>query len=247
MQAFIGTSGWNYSQWRGIFYPEEVSQNRWLEFYSRFFDTVEINMTFYRFPNEKAIEKWKRTVSKGFLFSVKGNRIITHVKKLKDVESILKKFLSLILLFEDKLGPVLFQLPPSFSFKKERLAAFCELLTSQEITKNMKFSIELRDKRWINEEVFSILKSYNISLCFSDFPGVEINSPFTASFVYIRRHGPTTLYSSCYTEEEIKKDASFIGNCLKNKMHVFIYYNNDANAWAVKNAFQLKEMLKKCQ
>ncbi len=244
MKVLVGTSGWNYNHWRRVFYPENLPQNRWLEFYSKYFDTVEINMTFYRFPMERAIEKWKKNVPHGFIFSVKGSRIITHVKKLKDVESIFKKFLSLISIFENNLGPVLFQLPPSFSFNKERLIGFCELLSSQEIIKNGMFSIELRDKRWLNEEGFSILKKYNISLCFSDYPGVEVKSPLTASFVYIRRHGPTSLYSSCYTEKEIRKEASFIENFLKNNIGVFIYYNNDANAWAVRNALQLKEMIK---
>jgi len=244
MKILIGTSGWNYSHWQGIFYPEGIPQNRWLEFYSRFFKTVEINMTFYRFPPEKMIENWKNRVPEGFVFSVKGNRSITHLKKLKNVEFILKKFLSLISIFEQKLGPILFQLPPSFSFKKELLKEFCEVLSSQEIIKNGKFSVELRDKRWINEEVFSILKIYNISLCFSDYPGVEIDSPSTADFVYIRRHGPTSLYSSCYNEEEIRKDAYFIGKYLEKDMDIFVYYNNDANAWAVQNALQLKEMVK---
>ncbi len=244
MKIFVGTSGWNYGHWRGIFYPNALPQNRWLEFYSKYFDTVEINMTFYRFPFKRAIEKWKKTVPTGFIFSVKGNRIITHVKKLKEVESILKKFLSLISIFEDNLGPVLFQLPPSFSFNKERLTVFCEFLASQEIIKKGMFSIELRDKRWINEETFQILEKYNISLCFSDYPGVEVSSPLTASFVYMRRHGPTSLYSSCYSEKEIRRDASSIESYLKNNVDVFVYYNNDANAWAVQNALQLKEMVK---
>lgn len=246
MKAFIGTSGWNYNHWQSIFYPEEIPKKNWLEFYSRFFDTVEINMTFYRFPDEKTIGKWIKIVPDGFIFSVKGSRIITHVKKLKDVEGILKKFLNLISLFEDRLGPVLFQLPPSFSFKAERLKNFCELLSSQDIIKNGKFSIELRDKRWINEEVFQILKNHNICLCFSDYPGVKINSPLTSFFAYIRRHGPASLYSSLYTEKEIEEDAFFIKGFLKNGIEVFIYYNNDANAWAVKNALQLKEMIEKC-
>ncbi len=244
MKALIGTSGWNYSHWRKIFYPEEISQGRWLEFYSRYFETVEVNMTFYRFPLEKNVENWKNKVPEGFVFSVKGNRSITHIKKLKNVESLLKKFLSVISMFGEKLGPILFQLPPSFSFKKELLKEFCEILSSQEIIKNGKFSIELRDKRWVNEEVFSILRIYNISLCFSDYPGVEIDSPLTADFVYMRRHGPTFLYSSLYSEKEIRRDAFFIEKYLKKNVDVFVYYNNDAHAWAVQNALQLKEMVK---
>ncbi len=150
----------------------------------------------------------------------------------------------MISVFEEKLGPILFQLPPSFSFKKELLKEFCEVLSSQEIIKNGRFSIELRDKRWINEEVFSILRIYNISLCFSDYPGVEIDSPSTADFIYMRRHGPTSLYSSLYSEKEIMRDAFFIKEYLEKNVNVFVYYNNDANAWAVQNALQLKEMVK---
>lgn len=244
MKTLIGTSGWNYNHWRKIFYPEGILQNKWLEFYSRYFETVEVNMTFYRFPSEKTVENWRNKVRGGFVFSVKGNRIITHIKKLKNVEFVLKKFLSVISIFGEKLGPVLFQLPPSFPFKKESLKEFCEVLSSQEIIKNGKFSLELRDRRWINEEVFSILRTYNISLCFSDYPGVEIDSPSTANFVYMRRHGPSSLYSSCYSEEEIKRDAFFIKKYSKTSIDVFVYYNNDANAWAVQNALQLKEMVK---
>lgn len=244
MKTLIGTSGWNYNHWRKIFYPEGILQNKWLEFYSRYFETVEVNMTFYRFPSEKTVENWRNKVPEGFVFSVKGNRIITHIKKLKNVEFVLKKFLSVISIFGEKLGPVLFQLPPSFPFKKESLKELCEVLSSQEIIKNGKFSLELRDRRWINEEVFSILITYNISLCFSDYPGVEIDSPSTADFVYMRRHGPSSLYSSCYSKEEIKRDAFFIKKYSKTSIDVFVYYNNDANAWAVQNALQLKEMVK---
>lgn len=244
MKILIGTSGWNYNHWRKIFYPEELPQNRWLEFYSRYFETVEVNMTFYRFPPEKTVENWKNKVPEGFVFSVKGNRSITHIKKLKNVEFILKKFLSVISIFDEKLGPILFQLPPSFPFKKEHLKEFCEVLSSQEIIKNGKFSIELRDRRWVNEEVFSILRIYNISLCFSDYPRVKIDSPSTADFVYMRRHGPTSLYSSRYNETEIMRDAFLIKKYSKTNMDIFVYYNNDANAWAVQNALQLKEMIK---
>jgi uncharacterized protein YecE (DUF72 family) len=246
MKVYIGTSGWNYKHWKGLFYPEEIPESKWLEYYSRFFNTVEINMTFYRFPDEKSVEKWEKMVPAGFLFSVKGNRIITHVKKLKDIENLLKRFLTIISLFGRKLGPVLFQLPPSFAFKKERLNEFCKVLSSQNIIEKGKFSIEMREKSWLNEETFSILKFYGISLCFSDYPELEVSSPLTSSFAYIRRHGPSSLYSSCYTEKEIEEDSRFILELIREKKDVFIYYNNDAYAWAVKNALQLKEKIEKC-
>ncbi len=246
MKVLLGTSGWNYKHWSGLFYPSKIPQKDWLKYYAGFFNSVEINMTFYRFPQEKVIEAWKKQVPSGFIFSIKGNRIITHVKKLKDVESLLNKFLLIISNFNEKLGPVLFQLPPSFSYNKKRLESFCELLFSQKIIKDAKFSIELRDKSWVNEETFSILRKYKICLCFSDYPGIEIHSPSTASFIYMRRHGPTSLYSSYYSLKEIEEDSSFIAKFVKNSYNAYVYYNNDANAWAVQNAIQLKEYMEKC-
>ncbi|MGQ9617716.1 MAG: DUF72 domain-containing protein [Candidatus Aminicenantia bacterium] len=244
MRLFVGTSGWNYEHWRGRLYPENLPQKGWLRFYSNFFNTVEINMTFYRFPVEKAIEKWKKSTPENFLFSVKGNRLITHLKKLKDTENILKRFLNLISVFEEKLGPVLFQLPSKFNFHRERLEDFCSFLSFQEVIKNCKFSIEIRDKRWMEEEAYLILKKHKIALCFSDYPEIEISSPLTSDFLYIRRHGPSSLYSSCYNENQIKKDANFVSEFSKKASDAFIYYNNDANGWAVLNAIQLKEELK---
>lgn len=242
-KVYIGTSGWNYKHWAGgVFYPLGLKQKEWLDYYCRFFDTVEINYTFYRLPSKEVFEKWHDSVPKDFRFIVKANRFITHVKRLKDPEISVKNFLVNISGLKKKLGPVLIQLPPSWNVNLERLKDFLSYIASQEIIPELKMTIEFRNKSWILEETFGLLNTYNVSLCFADWPDLTMEQPVTTDFIYIRRHGPGDLYSSDYSKEELRKDGERIKAWLDEGKDVYVYFNNDWGGYAVKNALTLLDM-----
>ncbi len=249
---FLGTSGYSYQHWRGVFYPEGLKENRWLEHYAKFFDTVELNVTFYRLPKESAFLNWHKRTPKNFKFSVKGSRFITHVKKLKDSSQPLKLFFSRVKLLKGKLGPVLWQLPPSFKADSKRLRAFLKCLKQY---KGLRHVFEFRNETWYSTEILDMLKGEGRALCSADWPlfskdihpvrkefsnGVHI----TDDFIYLRRHGRgARLYGGCYTNRQLEKDAEIIKKHLKEKRDVYIYFNNDAHGYAVKNALELKRLV----
>ncbi|SMC23026.1 Uncharacterized conserved protein YecE, DUF72 family [Desulfacinum hydrothermale DSM 13146] len=232
----IGTSGWIYRHWQGPFYPEGLSQRRWLEHYARHFDTVELNATFYRLPAEKTFLGWKHKTPDGFLWSVKAPRTITHYRKLQDVEEQLAEFLNRCALLESKLGPILFQLPPSLRYDEERFGHFADLLESVRHP-----VVEVRHRSWLNDRFFDQLDSHRIALCLSDtagrYPYAEI---LTAPFIYIRLHGSQKLYASSYSEEELQRWAEKI---LSWQRPTYVYFDNDFQAHAVANAKRLQEIL----
>ncbi len=242
---FIGTSGWNYLHWwNGVFYPSEVKQNKWLEYYAQYFDTVEINSTFYRIPREKTVENWRKRVPDNFTFVVKASRIITHLKKLEGVKEILFNFLDICSEFKEKLGPILFQTPPLLKVNKDKLQNLLNVIIEHPLGNTTRIALEFRNKTWFCDEIFDILKSANSSLCFSDMPEFEIDSPVTADFVYIRKHGKLERYASLYSDEELKTYARDIKKYLKENKDVYVFFNNDAYGYAVKNAMTLIEYVK---
>ncbi|HIE43787.1 MAG TPA: DUF72 domain-containing protein, partial [Candidatus Omnitrophica bacterium] len=199
----IGTSGYNYAHWAdGVFYPPELSPRKWLEFYSHHFDTVELNVTFYRLPKKKTFLNWYERTTSGFYFVIKGNRFITHIKRLKDCEGPLELFFSAAEGLKDKLKVVLWQMPPSLKVDIKKLEDFAEMLT--EIgPKNVRHSFEFRDKSWFNDGVYSVLERYNSALCIADSPRWPSAKILTADFVYVRFHGGRILYRSNYSNEEL--------------------------------------------
>lgn len=235
MKLYIGTSGWVYKHWFGRFYPPKVGDL--LKFYSSHFMTVELNASFYRLPTRNAIERWSRSVPDGFIFSVKGSRYITHIRRLKEVEDAIRNFIDLISGFGEKLGPILWQLPPSLKRDEEILSHFFRILP-----KGFKYAVEFRNKSWFTPEILEILSEDGIALCISDMPGVP--SPFqaTASFAYVRMHGPSSRYSSKYSEEELKDLLERIRGLEGSIYELYIYFNNDYMAYAVENAKELIRM-----
>ncbi|MBI5038695.1 MAG: DUF72 domain-containing protein [Nitrospirae bacterium] len=239
-KLYIGTSGWNYGHWRGPFYPEDLPQSRWLDFYSRHFNTVEINYSFYRLPEKKTFEEWHRSTPAHFYFTAKVSRFYTHMKL---PEKNLSRFLENAAGLAGKLSAILFQLPPFWNVNSERLSQLAAYLKTQKILPGIRCVLEVRNRTWLSEEVFSILKDHNISLCLADWPELRVDGPITADFVYVRRHGPSALYASRYTHQELEADARRIRQWLVAGKDVHVYFNNDTKAWAVKNALELKEML----
>lgn len=235
----IGTSGWFYDHWYGKFYPEELKKSDMLGFYIKNFDTVEINMTFYHTPTEKILNSWKSRSPEDFLFSVKANRWITHQKKLRDVDKDVSSFLSRINVLGDKLAAILFQLPGSIKKDNELIESFLSILP-----KEFRYAIEFRDNSWNNDDVFNILKKYNTAYCIISAPKMQTITELTADFVYIRLHGIDSWYSYRYTKQDIKWWADRIREFLDEKLNVYVYFNNDYNAFAVENARELRELVK---
>jgi uncharacterized protein YecE (DUF72 family) len=240
LQYYIGTSGWHYEHWRHRFYPQELTKAKWLEFYATHFPTVELNNSFYRLPSEAAFANWRNSSPADFAFAVKVSRFITHIKRLKDSEEALATFLSRAKGLEEKLGPLLYQLPPNMHRNDERLASFLSILP-----KGMRHVLEFRHQSWLEEEVFQTLGNYNVGFCVFDMPALNCPVVATADFAYIRFHGSTGLYSSCYTDEELADWAKKLASLAAKLKAVYIYFNNDAEAFAVRNAITLGNYLQR--
>lgn len=234
----IGTSGWVYPHWRGKFYPAGLPQSKWFEFYSSRFSTVEINNSFYRLPSEKALDRWRDNAPGGFIYAVKVSRFITHIKKLKDVSRPLSTFIERARRLDVRLGPLLYQLPPGMRRDDARLESFLSLLPG-----DLLHTIEFRHESWLHNDVFNMLRRYNIALCIFDTPVVRCPLVATADFAYIRMHGSSGMYSSCYRDEELEHWAKSISALSRDLKSVYIYFNNDAEGFAVNNAKMLKEKL----
>jgi uncharacterized protein YecE (DUF72 family) len=235
---FIGTSGWHYDDWRGRFYPEKLPKARWLEFYARHFSTLELNNSFYHLPSEKAFRNWHDSSPPDFTFAVKVSRFITHIKRLKDCNEPVNNFMSRTVILKEKLGPLLYQLPPGLHRDDARLTTFLTILPQ-----GMKHAIEFRHKSWVEEEVFNILRQYHVGFCIFDMP--KLTSPViaTADFAYIRFHGSGSLYSSRYSDKEMADWAKKIKRLAKNLKAVYIYFNNDVGGFAIQNAEMIRELL----
>jgi uncharacterized protein YecE (DUF72 family) len=232
----IGTSGWSYKHWRITFYPEEVKVKDQFEYYRRFFDTVEINNTFYRLPEKSTFLKWKNEVPHGFMYVVKASRFITHMKKLHDPKRSLALFLDHVSLLEEKLGAILFQLPPSLKANHLLLKDFLEQLPVE-----YRYVFEFRNADWYREEIYQLLKKYNCAFCIYELNGHVSPIKTTADFVYLRLHGPGNKYQGSYSDETLLKWATLCKEWLKTK-DVFVYFDNDEKAFAVYNAMKLKEL-----
>jgi len=231
---YIGCSGWHYDHWRILYYPEGLPKSKWLQFYAKQFNTVELNNSFYHLPSEKAFASWRESSPENFVFAVKVSRFITHIKRLRNLGSAVENFLSRACLLQDKLGPLLYQLPPNMKRNDELLEDFLSSLH-----RKCQHVFEFRHESWIDDSVFRILQQYNAGLCVFDMPGFSCPSIATADFAYLRFHGSESLYSSCYSNEELSQWAKKIVQLGKNVKAVYTYFNNDAEAFAVKNASTL--------
>jgi len=235
---YIGCSGWHYDHWRGLCYPEGLPKPKWLQFYAQQFATVELNNSFYRLPSEKAFTAWRESTPDNFIFAVKVSRFITHIKRLKNLDSAVENFLSRACLLKKKLGPLLYQLPPNMKRNDEVLE---NLLSS--LPQKYHHVFEFRHESWIDDSVFHILQQYNAGLCVFDMPGFTCPLVATSDFAYIRFHGSESLYSSCYSDEELSQWAQRIAHLGRDLKAIYIYFNNDAEAFAVENAVTLKDFL----
>jgi len=239
-EIYIGCSGFSFSDWKGNFYPSDLPQRKWLEYYCTIFNTVELNVTFYRLPLAKTFDKWHAETPPGFAFSLKGSRYITHIKRLLDPEEPLALFFQRALCLKEKLKVVLWQFSPRFKIDLERLKRFLELLGNYPV----KNTLEFRNESWMTKKVADLCAKHRVSLCMADWPEFLADIPVAADFVYIRRHGERGNYATLYPKAALRKDASRIENYIKNRKDVFMYFNNDFQGYAPRNARELSEMLK---
>ena len=231
----IGTSGWVYQHWRGDFYPATTPPARWFEFYALHFDTVEINNTFYRLASDDTFDRWREQAPPGFLYTVKANRYITHVRRLIDCAEPLERFIAAARRLGPALGPLLFQLPPRWRANSERLEGFARLLPA-----DLGHTFEFRDTSWFNDEVLAVLRAFRLGFCIYHTPRYEVPHAVTAPLVYIRLHGPDT---GSYDEPALRRWAKAIGGWCETGHDVYLYFNNDIGGHAVRNALRLKEIL----
>ncbi len=237
--AHIGTSGWAYPGWRGIFYPRDLRQGEWLGHYARFFDTVEVNASFYRLPTEKLIAAWCARTPEGFRFAVKAWRAITHYRRLAACEDLLADFFDRIAHFGDRLGPVLFQLPPRFPADPGRLARFLERLP-----KGHRYAFEFRDPSWHREAVYGLLRKAGAAFCPFDLAGLLGPRVVTADFVYVRLHGHERRYRGAYDEALLADWARWLRQRREEGREVWFYFDNtDEAAHAVFDAMRLRRLL----
>jgi uncharacterized protein YecE (DUF72 family) len=236
----IGCSGWNYASWKQEFYGG-LPPRLWLEHYARRFDTVEVNNTFYRLPNREAVANWERTVPAGFLFAVKMSRYLTHVRRLRDLDLGLQRFYERIepLLRSPKLGPLLWQLPPTFRRDDDRLANALARLP-----RDHRHCFEFRHPSWFVDDVYELLRAHGAALVIGDRPEVKEFQAhvFTAPWTFVRFHYGSRGRRGNYSETELREWAARFAEW-RESVEIFAYFNNDWEVFAVRNALRLKQLL----
>jgi uncharacterized protein YecE (DUF72 family) len=235
----IGTSGWHYEHWRGAFYPEDLTKEDFLKYYKNQFHTVEINNTFYQLPEEEIPLGWRKTVPPGFIFSVKGSRYITHMKKPKNPKKPVSTFLRRIEVLENNLGPILFQLPPRWKFNPDRLKSFLEVLPEK-----FRCAFELRDTNWFEEESLGFLEQHGAAFCIYEFAGTLSPKHVTADFIYTRLHRPEeAAYKGQYDTRVLSGWAGAFAAWARQEKEVFCYFDNDEAGYAAQDALRVQEMI----
>ena len=230
-RAWVGCSGWNYPHWRGDIYPRGLPTSRWLDHYARLFDTVEVNSTFYRLASTAAVARWVEQTAEGFVFTVKGSRFLTHMKRLTDMRQGLERFYERLapLVGPPKLGPVLWQLPERFRRDDERLAGALEALPAG------RHGFEFRHPSWFAPDVCALLREHRVALVIGDHPARQYQ-PFelTAPWTLIRFHYGHRGRDGNYSRSELSEWATRIVDW-RRQVEVFAYFNNDWNGYAVRN------------
>ncbi|HWJ91787.1 MAG TPA: DUF72 domain-containing protein [Flavisolibacter sp.] len=229
---YIGCSGFHYKEWKDIFYPKGVPQSKWFAYYAEHFNTLELNVTFYRFPQLNTLKAWFDKAPAGFVFSAKVPRSITHFRKFDGTETLVKDFYAVLKEgLQDKLGCVLFQLPPQLVYSQENLMKIVE-----QADHSFRNVIEFRHESWWRDDVIRQLGEKNISFCGVSFPKIRFDYPvMNTNLVYYRFHGVPKLFYSEYDEAFLEKTARLIAAGEKAKT-AFLYFNNTASLAALHNA-----------
>lgn len=238
---YAGCSGFSYEKWLGMFYPENVDKGHLLAYYARYFNTVEVNRSFYRLVTADMVRKWMAETPPDFRLVFKVSRYITHTKKLLEPEEHLKKFLMPLQAAKGKQGPLLLQLPPSLKPQYQRLENV--LHAAQKAAPNMRIAVECRNNGWYGDELNALLDRYGASLVIHDMPAGRNEDPNPAApFIYLRYHGPHGDYGGTYSSPRLKKEAARIGHWLAGGRDVYAFFNNDRDGHAPRDAQRLRSL-----
>ncbi|GAA1833131.1 DUF72 domain-containing protein [Agromyces salentinus] len=236
----IGTSGWSYASWRGVFYQPGLPQGQWLARYAEEFDTVELNASFYRWPGDAGFRRWHDRLPPGFALTVKAPRGLTHAKRLADPEAWLQRISRAWEQLGDRHGILLLQLPPGFERDDDRLEDFL-----RQLPRDVSAAVEFRHPSWQDEAVFAILEAHGAAYCVMDGAGLPTIPRATAEVVYVRFHGPDPdrLYVGSYSDDALERWAGQLREWEAEGRRVYAYFNNDEHGYAVLNARRLRELV----
>jgi uncharacterized protein YecE (DUF72 family) len=237
-RVMIGTSGWHYKHWIGTVYPNPFPVAQMLNWYQQKLDTVELNNTFYRLPSESSVETWRDSTPEHFRFAVKASRFLTHMKKLSAPRAGLTRFFDRIEPLANKLGPILFQLPPNFAVNIPRLCAFLYELPTEH-----RYAFEFRDQSWNHPEVTQLLREGSIAYCVFELDGYQSPLTITTDMAYVRLHGPAGKYAGSYDDPTLQLWASRIISWRRDLQAIYVYFDNDEAGHAFHNALRLRELL----
>jgi uncharacterized protein YecE (DUF72 family) len=235
-QIRIGCSGWSYPHWRKRFYPEKLPAREHFAFYARHFDTVELNNSFYRQPSAERFVSWREQAPPGFLFAVKGSRYVSHIKRLAVEQASIDLVVDPALMLGNKLGPILFQFQANFHLDFERLERFLDMLPA-----DLRFTLEFRHESWLVAPVCELLRARRIALCIPDHPKMPKSFELTSDFTYIRMHLPR--HGLGYGRKALEPWAERVLDWRAAGIDVFVYFNNDIEGHAVKDAESLKSLV----
>jgi uncharacterized protein YecE (DUF72 family) len=246
----VGTSGWSYDHWRGGFYPRGLASRGWLEHYASRLPTVELNATFYRLPSAHAVAHWREVAPPGFTFAVKMSRLVTHARRLRGVEGLVRSLAERLSPLGPALGACLVQLPPEFPVDAPLLDAFLKDLEAALAAQGrgassgrVEIAVEFRDERWFVEDVYSVLRARRAAFCISDLAGREWPHVLTAPLVYVRLHGPSRAYSGSYSDEVLQRWAQACREWRRDGHTVRLYFDNDEAGYAAANAQHLLSLI----
>ena len=237
-QVKIGCSGWAYKHWRGLFYPEGLPQRLWFARYAEEFDTVEINNSFYHLPKPETFDKWRAQAPPGFCYAVKANRYLTQAKKLLDCEEPMERTMAAVRNLGDRLGPMLYQLPPSMSINLERLESFLQIL-SHDVTSVFEF----RNKSWYEPATYALLDRYGAGFVVHDMKGSATERIAVGPAVYVRFHGGVGKYWGRYSDDTLLSWTDWLLDQSKQGRICWCYFNNDIHGHAIEDARTLRSMV----
>ena len=233
----VGCSGWQYRHWRGRFYPPDLPQARWLEYYVERFDTVELNNSFYRLPDAETFAAWEHRLPSRFVMAVKASRYLTHLRRLRDPAQPLERLWSRAERLRDHLGPMLYQLPPRWRRDPARLADFLAALPKR------RQAIEFRDPDWYAPEIDELLARRGVARCLHDMPGSASPRKPVGPFIYLRFHGQGQRYGGAYSAQLLTGWADRLAGWARDGLPAYVYFNNDVGGHAVRDAARLRELL----
>ena len=236
MDVLVGTSGWQYDSWRGVFYPPEVPKRAWLRFFAERFPTVEVNNSFYMLPKASSFERWRDETPEGFVVTVKASRYITHIRRLRDCRDAVEMFWSRARLLGPKLGPVLFQLPPRFGADADLLRGFLAVLPG-----DVRAAFEFRDRSWERDDVYELLDRASAAFVLADRPGARVPDVVTGGWSYVRFHQGRPGMAD-YPREKLRRWAGRVASM--SARAAYVYFNNDPGGAAVRDGMAFTAMLR---